>query len=226
MPGQSPADQTVVLVRAPTRDLLRAGITQLRARLGDDGDSWRDLAATSLSPGDSDLCLAIVTSSLPDLIAKLDLASSRLAEPGRNRIRDPSGIYFESAPLGGPVAVLFPGEGSEYEGALSDLRIEFRDVDIMLSATERRDERGDMARAVATVLGGDLALWQVLRKLEIPADAMLGHSTGELAALIASGMIDVPAPADLERFGQDLEQLAGLSPENLPSVVLIAAGTD
>ncbi len=216
----------VVLFRASTRESLRARVAEVREGQTASAD-FSDHFAAPISEAHGDFCLGIVASSPPDLLAKLALASSRLAEPRRGRIKDPSGMYFESEPLGGSgrLAVLFPGEGSQYDSGLADLRSEFPHAGRILSASGITDH-GPMADAVSTVLAADLALWQILAELGVPADAFLGHSTGELAALIVSGMMDASTPAGFERFRQDLSHLARLAGGDLPSVAVIAAGTD
>lgn len=74
--------------------------------------------------------LAIVGTSVSDLRTKLQRAIKRLEAPQCRQIKEQSGIYYSSAPLGpqGKLAFLFPGEGAQYPNMLSDLCINFPEV--------------------------------------------------------------------------------------------------
>lgn len=161
--------------------------------------------------------LAIVADSLKELEKKLSFALRHLSEPQCAKIKDRSGIFFFERPLSqeGTLAFLFPGEGSQYVNMLKDLCIHFTEArdyfdrvdrvflndkrDIVpsqvlfppMSAQSVRDHQAeqklfqmDMA---ATVLAADYSLFKLFDHLEIQASAMVGHSTGEFAALVASG---------------------------------------
>ena len=59
---------------------------------------------------------------------KLDRAAKKLATAAEPPIRDVSGIYFATEPLGArwwQLAFLFPGEGSQYPSMLADLCLHF-----------------------------------------------------------------------------------------------------
>ena len=116
----------------------------------------------------------------------------------------------------GKLVFLFPGEESLYPNMLKDLCIHLPVVRAFFDRTDQvfrkagsplrpslctfppsrcsdagrmemeRELRG-MGAALATILTADLSLYGVLRLLEIRPDALLGHGSGEYAALIASG---------------------------------------
>ncbi len=118
----------------------------------------------------------------------------------------------------GKVAFLFPGEMGQYPGMMKDAALAFPIVrdwfDFISSLTEgRRDIRlqdvifppatlvDDEGRALLDdlihrvdygsemVFAADQAVFALLRAMEVRPDAMLGHSTGENAALVASGLL-------------------------------------
>jgi len=74
--------------------------------------------------------LAIVASSVPDLVQKLEHVQKRLADTRCRQIKDSRGIYFFEEPLSqqGKLAFLFPGEGAQYANMLLDLCLHFPEV--------------------------------------------------------------------------------------------------
>ncbi len=118
----------------------------------------------------------------------------------------------------GKLAFLFPGEGAQYENMLLDLCLYFPEVrrcfDLhdrafaghprdyvpsdyifprsIASEAERRVVQHRLWQidgAIEAVLIANRAMWALMSGLQIRADAMLGHSTGEYSAMFASGMI-------------------------------------
>lgn len=74
--------------------------------------------------------LAIIVSSIEELIKKLTYALKRLNDPQCFRIKDKSGVYYFEKPFtpDGRLAFLFPGEGSQYPNMLADLCLFFPEV--------------------------------------------------------------------------------------------------
>jgi len=215
----------VVVLRGETRaDLLRAidGLlaqitNRPQLRLADVGAALN----RGLLPGGSRL--AIVATDLTDLARRLTSAKESLADPATKRLRDPSGAYFETDPLAlrGDVALLFPGEGTQYLGMLADLPTHFPDVMESLGlfdgyvgpdgdeqqsvsrffanpatfAPERREHLEQRLRqldnAMFAVLCADWAIGNLLEELQLNVTAIAGHSAGELAALAAAGAVDI-----------------------------------
>ena len=64
--------------------------------------------------------LAIVADNIPDLSVKLGRARERIAA-GNARFHLLSGIYCSDEIRGGKLAFVFPGEGSQYTGMLTDV---------------------------------------------------------------------------------------------------------
>src|SRR4029077_3389722 len=81
--------------------------------------------------------LTIVAASLDDLREKLRDATRRLREPA-DRWHDPRGLDFADRPgdQGGPVAFLFPGQGSQYPNMLAQVALAFPEVRGVLDRAE------------------------------------------------------------------------------------------
>ncbi|HEY2759715.1 MAG TPA: type I polyketide synthase, partial [Pirellulales bacterium] len=195
--------------------------------------------------------IAIVAKDVPDLIKKLDHAANLLKQTDRENIRDRSGIFWQAAPLArsGRLAVMFPGEGCQYANMLVDLCRHFPEVrqefELTAGALAQRglslshtlfpqpaatkadqSELMQMEMAVATVTAAARGLFRLLTRLQVRADAMVGHSTGEYASLLASGTCGDP---DAERLIRivigGVDSAATLQKSNLvPEAVLVAAG--
>ncbi len=180
-------------------------------------ETLKDVAFTANTIGEhppGGARLGLVASSLVELAEHLTAALPRLGDLACHAIRDGRGVYYWEEPLytigGGRLAFLFPGEGSQYPGMLADLCFHFPEVRRLFDTADRiaRDlgetappsehlfgqpARGDeklwsTATAVNVVLNAQWALYQVLRRLGLHPDAVVGHSSGELLALAAAGV--------------------------------------
>ncbi len=201
--------------------------------------------------------LAIVAESKQDLDAKLAHALDRLADPKCRQIKDNRGIYFFDEPLKGKLAFLFPGEGAQYPNMLLDLCLHFPEVrrcfeladralshqspecwpsefifprsllsDIELSEVQKRI--WGIEGAVGSVLIGNLALWTLLRRLEIRPDAIVGHSTGDYSAMLAANIIELTSDATYLETILELNQ-AHVRVEketSVPEAALLAIAAD
>jgi acyl transferase domain-containing protein len=199
--------------------------------------------------------MAVVGLSRTDLAAKLERALKRLSDDRTRNIKEIEGIYFFKEPLAqhGKLAFLFPGEGSQYRNMLGDLCIHFPEVrevfDLMDRAYEThprdylpsdvifppplgspsQERLWNMDSGAETVFCANQALYALIEKLGIRPDAMVGHSTGEHSALLASRVVRVADDAEL--IGHILgvyevfDKLNTTS--NIPEAVLLAiAGAD
>ena len=196
--------------------------------------------------------LGIVASSLSDLTERLTAVSPKLSDPACRTIRDARGVYFWEEPLyqagAKGLAFLFPGEGSQYPGMLADLCIHFPEVrrsstrptvspatwatrfrrasTCSRPRTERDEKLWSTATAVNVVLNAQWAMYQVLTRLGLRPDAVVGHSSGELLALAAAGVF--PTDRALE---QKLGRLGSIfrgfeSSGDLPAARLVAVAAD
>jgi acyl transferase domain-containing protein/phosphopantetheinyl transferase (holo-ACP synthase) len=160
--------------------------------------------------------LAIVAHSTSDLGKKLAQARNSLRDADVHRWQTQGGVFFADAPLSGKVAFVFPGENSQYPGMLRDLALSFPEarswLDFLdglfsedreaphrtllyppptaIGASERallQERLMDVDAGSEAVFCADQAVFSVLRDaLGLEPDFLLGHSTGENAALVAS----------------------------------------
>lgn len=179
--------------------------------------------------------LAVVANSVADLDKKLAQALDKLENPEIHRIQTRSGVYFSDQPTTGRIAFLFPGENSQYVGMLKDLAVAFplvrewfdfldemfasdRDVPHRLlvfpPANSLTDEqRQDLMRRLWKVDAGsesvfcaDQALFSLITSFNINPDFLVGHSTGENAAIVASGMPGFTRP-ELRTFIRSMNEI-------------------
>ncbi len=164
--------------------------------------------------------------------------------------------YFEEPlRRSGKLAFLFPGEASQYPSMLRDLCLHFSEVregfDILDSffiksarpflpsqyifpipgptereRTELEGRLWEMEGALAAISTANWALYTLLGRLEIHPDILLGHSSGEYSALVASGALAADAPF-LERVVSLNSVADGSRGEGrVPEAVLAAVGAD
>ena len=155
------------------------------------------------------------------------------------------------------LAFVFPGEGSQYLGMLADLCTHFPEVRERFDLVDRifqghsrnfvpsdfifprpvfteEERRAAEARlwqmegAFEAVLTADWAIYELLRKLGIAPHALLGHSTGEYAAMRASGMMPLPTDAAVVHFARSLNDLYYRqgAKEGVASSALVALGAE
>jgi acyl transferase domain-containing protein/4'-phosphopantetheinyl transferase EntD len=201
--------------------------------------------------------LAVVAESTEDLGKKVERAAERLKDPQCRKIEARGTYFTEEPlAAAGRLAFLFPGEGSQYVNMCADLCLHFPEVrqvfDLidgvwaesghaarpsellfprpLMSEDERQALPGrlqQMDMAVSVMMAADLALSTVLSRLGIAPQALVGHSTGEFAALMASGMIDVGGEGRLRQLGRELRAIGGSAgSSSVPSAVLVAVGAD
>lgn len=168
--------------------------------------------------------LALVAANQDELDHKLALAARRLRENPSPRWRHRSGIFFadlNEQPGGAPVAFLFPGQGSEYEGMLRDgpacVQDWLHELEEVWGEPIAWPVGVDLGGMLTTVSG--LALAEALGELGVQAQAMAGPSSGENAALMAAGAMRFGSRRELFELlrglfehGQGIEQ-AGRAPE-------------
>jgi acyl transferase domain-containing protein/phosphopantetheinyl transferase (holo-ACP synthase) len=155
----------------------------------------------------------------------------------------------------GDVVFVFPGEGAQYPNMLADLCVCFPEVREVFdridrlyaghprgyllsdwvfprpafSEEERRRAEERLMQldiAVESVLTANGAVHALLRRLVGEPDAMVGHSTGEHSAAIASGVLDLDTDERLRAFCEGLHNsyADAASRQDIPRAVLIALG--
>ena len=218
-PAHLPAELIVVAAENPAGLSEKIGRLQaaLAGPLAEAPLSAIAAASVSRDAAAGPARLAVVAADLADLADKLGKARDRLAE-GRTAFQVRSGIYAGDRPAEGKLAFVFPGEGAQYQGMLADLVIAFPEArrwfdrweglygaarrllpsdcvfpppTTLDPETKKRLERElfglEMGSESAFI--GCQALLAVVRRLGLEADAVLGHSSGEHAALRAAGVL-------------------------------------
>ena len=139
----------------------------------------------------------------------------------------PEGVYFGIGTDPGGLAVLFPGQGSQYVGMLRGLACEFPSMLHSLAVadepapidgkglgdwiyphpafdaeTQEEAERSLRGTQIAQPAIGAVSLgaYRLLEGFGLRPDAVAGHSFGELTALCAAGRIDEAALIELAKL--------------------------
>src|SRR5437763_8254937 len=186
------------------------------------GDLAAGVAATR---GTAPVQVALVADSLDDLARKLPVARQLRSDAQL-------GIFAAGSSSGGPVAFLFPGQGSQRPGLLADVFVAFprlqrhlRGAAAPYAATmfppasftpeglaAQREAITD-TRVAQPVMGiADSAIADLLGWLGVRPDMAGGHSYGEIVALASAGAL---RKEDLLVLGQ-----------HRAAVILAAAGDD
>ncbi|MGN0064833.1 MAG: SDR family NAD(P)-dependent oxidoreductase [Nocardioides sp.] len=165
----------------------------------------RDLAATVAATGSGPVRVALVADSLEHLAVQLSRVAGGTDAREGVYVQEPAQAV-EPAPV---VGFLYPGQGSQRPGMLSELFVTFGGLDDLLRAGERylpalfppkaftREERAAQQAAITATdvaqptLGlASMAMTRLLRRAGVEPAAAGGHSYGELAALAAAGAYD------------------------------------
>ncbi len=153
----------------------------------------------------------------------------------------------------GKLAFVFPGEGGQYIGMLADLCLHFEEVRMCFDRSDRvfalnghelrpsqlvfppphaelpddfdpKDRLWALDVAAETVFTADHALFRLLSALGIRPDAIAGHSSGELAALLAAGAVAFGGEEELARQGARLNSLFTSLAPVMPEARLLTVG--
>ncbi len=212
-----PWDCELVVLGAHSAAALADRAAELSESLVDGPDMLSYLARSTQSAYDAGQPhrLAVVPDSVSSLRRMLDDAASRLRAPDlATSFSSPRGYYY-SAQQAGPVALLFPGQGSQYLGmgadvpqlygpalapwelARADLFNAERDLhEVVWPKTAFGDDERALQAAELTrtewaqpgIGAHSLSLLSVIRALGITPVAVGGHSFGEVSALCAAGV--------------------------------------
>ncbi|MDT7595425.1 MAG: hypothetical protein QOJ06_971, partial [Pseudonocardiales bacterium] len=197
------------------------------------GRPWqlRDLARTVCGSRRGRVWAAVVADDLDDLASKLHRARAATATDGVF-------IASEQDATAGQVAFLFPGQGSQRPGMLTDLFVAFPRLRRFLELGDRwagamfppaafSKEESAHQRATLTdtrvaqpALGiAGLAMHELLTSLGVQPDHLGGHSYGELVALTAAGAVEPAVLLELsEARGQAILTAAGSDPGTMAAV--------
>jgi acyl transferase domain-containing protein/phosphopantetheinyl transferase (holo-ACP synthase) len=163
--------------------------------------------------------MATLASGIAQAQKKVREGKASTGAGGRSR------VFYGDRRVEGKLAFLFPGEGSQYPHMFAELALRFEPVqrwldfwrglyglpagesrtDIVFPSSEvdaaRRAQleqrlHGMDVGSEAVFIGG-MAMHELLKSLGIEPDVMLGHSSGESAALAASGANAASTPQEL-----------------------------
>ncbi len=199
--------------------------------------------------------LAIVAKDMHDLREKLVWIRTKLTSNLPERWQSRNGIYYGHDQSPGKTAFLFPGEGSQYPNMLADLCLHFPKVRAWFdflddtfhgerpippsalifppptSLTPEEKQRLDtglfeMDLGSEAVFTASMALHDLLSDLGVKCDAMVGHSTGENTALVASCILHAEHRAGLadkmRQFNRIYREL--LKNNQIPRGALLTVG--
>ncbi|MDC3987763.1 type I polyketide synthase [Polyangium jinanense] len=193
--------------------------------------------------------VAIIAADSADLAAKIERAKKQLAGADRP-FNLANGAFYgraDDAAALGRTAFLFPGFGAQFPAMLAGLHAHFpvvrawfdhmepesRDAlmrnPLLFPAPAGREgetpREPDIEDIMNSVLVADLAMYRLVAHLGLGCDAMAGHSFGEIAALLASGMVEDDRQAmrllrsitrSLREYGQ------GASDDGEPAYTMLA----
>ena len=223
--GAQPVEQVFVLTATPD-SMAEAVATLRSAAEGADAAGFAALARDSWDKADNAPArLAVIAATPAELSRKLGAADTHLAKDANAPLQTRNGLYFEPEPIAGKTAFLFPGEMAQYPGMMAEAVMAFPQArgwfDLVAGLFE--DQRGVRLQDVAfpppscvgddgqallerllhsvdygseMVFAADQAVFGLLTALGVKPDGLLGHSTGENAAIVASGW-----------FGMDRDQI-------------------
>jgi acyl transferase domain-containing protein len=210
-------DSELTVLGAPSAAALSDQAARLSASLVDSPDMLSYIARGTQCAYDATQPhrLAIVADSVSDLRTKLDTVAAKLeTSQSATSFSSPTGYYY-SAQHPGPVALLFPGQGSQYVGMGADIpqlyepalspwelaRADQLNTDrdlhkVVWPKTAFTDDERALQAAELTAtewaqpgIGAhSLSLLSIIRALGIAPVAVGGHSFGEVTALHAAGV--------------------------------------
>lgn len=189
------------LVRGRTDEEARALLARVQQRVeGEPALPLPALAAAVARSGKGPVRIAIVARTREELLERL--ADAKLSRANRD------GLFLSGATPAGPIALLFPGQGSQRPGMLAELFVAFPALRAHLHGTgtlaallhpplaftpeEQKAQRAALTdtRAAQPALGVvDLAAAELLESLGVRPAMVGGHSYGELPALAFAGAL-------------------------------------
>ena len=212
------SDSGILGFAAASLHALSLQFTEFAQRLERDG-----LAATTphLLPVDGQgstlsgpVRLSIAFDSAEQLATRVGRAKGGFERGKGWKLLENQGIYLSEQPLRGKIAMLFPGQGTQYLGMLGDLRGRFPSVDRTIAEADGimgpilgeplsaiiypnngADEADAFSRLTQTeitqpaVLTADIAIMRLLSDLGIQPAMVAGHSLGEYGACVAAGVM-------------------------------------
>ena len=163
-----------------------------------------------------------------NLAALVKNAKAMLERNAKSSWQTPDGAFFACGAQPGQLGMLFPGQGSQYTGMLNDLTCRFPQLLNSIAAANdgfvsadgnllsdliypfsafdaetraRQDQALRATQAAQPAIGAaSLGALRLLQSFGVSAQAVAGHSYGELTALCAAGRLDESALHSLSRL--------------------------
>lgn len=216
----------LIAFAAGTRAGLVEQIRNFVGQLADGQETLAELAAArarDIRMSEGGHRLAILADTREECAERAAKALETLNDGKRTRFNVANRLLYEVGEEAGKLALLYPGFGAYHPSLVADLYRAFVGVRWWIDGLDEASRRtifdnpvlfgsigpeganrahgAGFADTMGAVLAGNLAMHQVLtRTLGVRPDAMVGHSYGENAMLIASGL------AAGYRFATDLVQ--------------------
>jgi malonyl CoA-acyl carrier protein transacylase len=207
----------LLALTAQTEDELAAAFADLKAAVEERGlEATRpfhvDLQADDFDLPEGPWRLAIAYGDAEEFEKQAGRIESSFERGKGWNILANQGVYLSSETQDGDIAMLFPGQGTQYLGMLSDLKQRFPVVREVFDEADRvmspvlgqplsriidPDDWDDEAQnrlkqtenTQPAVLTADVALLKLLEHFGLQPDVVAGHSLGEYGALVAAGVM-------------------------------------
>jgi malonyl CoA-acyl carrier protein transacylase len=198
--------------------------------------------------------LSITAKGFDDLRKKIAFARKKLTA-GKGLFSTRTGVHYQDTPLEGKLAFMMPGEGSQYMHMLADLAQHFdpvrewldfwyglkRDADLEpltdivypVESELSNEKRVSLNQTLHSMTVGSeaafiagQAMHALMKHLGVPADAMVGHSTGESGALLAAGVVQAKTNKDMVANFNKITEISKLMENDgfVPTGALLAVG--
>jgi acyl transferase domain-containing protein/NADP-dependent 3-hydroxy acid dehydrogenase YdfG len=214
----------ILALGADTLETLRSRLAEEQAALL--GENWHSFVAraaqsrASWNPSSAHRLTLVAQRDKTDMSRLIERAGSLIdCHTGVRSTQSREGVFYGHGASAGKMAILFPGQGSQYVGMFRDLACRFPAFQEVLAAADRaftrvpnatrlsaciyppsvfaadakaaqRDSLRDTMTAQPALGAVGLGAWRVLQQFGVHAAAAAGHSYGELNALCAAGRID------------------------------------
>ncbi|MFP4599244.1 MAG: beta-ketoacyl synthase N-terminal-like domain-containing protein, partial [Persicimonas sp.] len=241
------ASSELVLLSADSPDALIERCEEVTGSLDTDG-MLTFLAKSTQESFDASqpARLAVVAGDDAELAQKLAQASKTIKKAPEDAFSAPNGIHYGFGLESGDVAVLFPGQGSQYIGMGGDVAVQFeraggvwdRAADLEFDDESARlhevvfpppafsDEERDAQKARLTATewaqpaigAASLSMLRVLEDLGLEPACVGGHSYGEVTALSAAGVLGEREMLEVSRKRGELMANASSEPGSMTAV--------